>query len=245
MKVVKLIQVMRVSRFAGVATVIASALLSAPAPSASAQSCPDVEVVFARGTSEAPGVGMVGQSFVNSVQSQVGNRSVAVYPVNYEASSDFGNRLEFVRSVVDGVRDAAIHVQDTATNCPNTRIVLGGYSQGAVVSGYATANDLPRRDIPADLVQYAWYAPKPMPLSVANHVAALVLFGKPSSQFMSEIGAPPIPIGPAYAPKTIEMCVPDDTICNGAAGGGPTIAHITYGMNGMADQAASFAVGRL
>lgn len=245
MNLVRLIQVMRVSHIAGAATVIASALLSAPVPPASADPCPDVEVVFARGTSEAPGVGMVGQSFVDALQSHVGNRSVAVYPVNYEASSDFGNRLDFVRSVVDGVRDAATHVEATAANCPNTRIVLGGYSQGAVVSGYATANSLPRQDIPADLVQYAWYAPKPMPLSVANHVAALVLFGKPSGQFMSEIGAPPIPIGPGYAPKTIEMCAPDDTICNGAPGGGPTLAHITYGMNGMADQAAVFAVGKL
>jgi cutinase len=245
MSVIELGHVMRLPHLAGVATMIASTLLNAPPPVASADPCPDVEVVFARGTSEPPGVGMVGQAFVNAVQAQAGNRSVSVYPVNYEASSDFGNRLEFVRSVVDGVRDAAEHLEATATNCPRTRIVLGGYSQGAVVSGFATTNSLPRQDIPADLVQYAWYAPKPMPLSVANHVAALVLFGKPSAQFMSDIGAPPVPIGPAYVPKTIEMCVPDDTICNGAPGGGPTIAHITYGMNGMADQAATFAVGRL
>ncbi|MEZ0049959.1 cutinase [Mycobacterium sp. MAA66] len=244
MDVIKLIRGMRMPHLAGVATIIASGLLYAPAPSVSAQPCPDVEVVFARGTSEAPGVGMVGQSFVDAVQSQVGGRSVAVYPVNYAASSDFGNRLEFVQSVVDGVKDAAAHVEATATNCPNTRIVLGGYSQGAVVSGFTTANAIPK-DIPADLAPYAWYAPKPMPPSVANHVAALVLFGKPSAQFMGEIGAPPIPIGPAYAAKTVEMCVPDDTICNGAPGGGPTFAHITYAANGMAEQGAAFAVGKL
>ncbi|WP_155924491.1 cutinase family protein [Mycolicibacterium sp. CBMA 234] len=244
MDVIKLFQVMRLPHLAGVATVITSAFLSAPAPPASAEPCPDVEVVFARGTSEPPGVGMVGQAFVNSLQAQAGNKSVTVYPVDYAASSDFSNRLDFVQSVVDGVKNAATHIEATAANCPNTRIVLGGYSQGAVVSGFATANAVPK-DIPADLAQYAWYAPKPMPASIANHVAALVLFGKPSSQFMSDIGAPPIAIGPAYAPKTIEMCVPDDTICNGAPGGGPTFAHITYGSNGMADQAATFAVGRL
>ena len=34
-------------------------------PSAAADPCPDVEVVFARGTTEPPGVGGVGQAFVD------------------------------------------------------------------------------------------------------------------------------------------------------------------------------------
>ena len=87
--------------------------------------------------------------------------------------------------------------------------------------------------------------PKPMLPAIANHVAALVLFGRPSPEFMTDIGAPPIAIGPAYVAKTIELCVPDDTICNGAPAGGPSFAHITYGSNGMADQAATFVVSRL
>ena len=244
MNVMKLFQVMRLPHIAGVAMLVASAFLSAPIPSASAEPCPDVEVVFARGTAEAPGVGMVGQAFVDALQAQAGNRSVAVYPVEYAASSDFGNRLDFVQSVVDGVKNSASHVEATATNCPKTRIVLCGYSQGAVVAGFTTANALPK-DIPADLAEYAWYAPKPMPASVANHVAALVLFGKPSTEFMNDIGAPPIAVGPSYLPKTIEMCIPDDTICNGAPVGGPSLAHMFYSSNGMADQAATFVVGRL
>lgn len=244
MDVIKLFQVMRSSHIAGVAMILASAFLGAPAPPASADPCPDVEVVFARGTGEPPGVGMVGRVFVDALQAQAGNRSVAVYPVDYAASSDFGNRLDFVQSVVDGVKNSASHVEATAANCPNTRIVLGGYSQGAVVAGFTTANSLPK-EIPADLAEYAWYAPKPMPASVANHVAALALFGKPSTAFMNDIGAPPVAIGPSYVPKTIELCVPDDTICNGAPAGGPSLAHMFYGSNGMADQAAAFVVGRL
>ena len=244
MDVIKLFQVVRLPHIVGVATVAASGYLGVPAPPAAADPCPDVEVVFARGTSEPPGIGMAGRALVDALQAQAGNKSIAVYPVDYAASSDFGNRLDFVQSVVDGVKDAATHVEATAANCPNTRIVLGGYSQGAVVSGFTTANGLPK-EIPADLAQYSWYAPKPMPPSIANHVAALVLFGKPSSEFMSDIGAPPIAIGPAYVPKTIELCVPDDTICNGAPAGGPSFAHLMYGSNGMADQAATFVVGRL
>lgn len=244
MDVTKLFQVVRLPHIAGVVTIATSGFLGVPAPSAPADPCPDVEVVFARGTSEPPGIGMAGRAFVDALQAQAGNKSIGVDPVIYAASSDFGNRLDFVQSVVDGIKDAATDVEATAANCPSTRIVLGGYSQGAVVSGFTTANALPK-EIPADLAEYAWYAPKPMPPSIANHVAALVLFGKPSSQFMADIGAPPIAIGPAYLPKTIELCVPDDTICNGAPAGGPSFAHITYGSNGMADQAATFVVGRL
>jgi cutinase len=43
------------------------ALLGARVPSAAAQSCPDIEVAFARGTGELPGTGAVGQAFVDSV----------------------------------------------------------------------------------------------------------------------------------------------------------------------------------
>ncbi|MBV9090764.1 MAG: cutinase family protein [Mycobacteriaceae bacterium] len=228
--------------FLGAAVVTTcAALLGAPIPAASAQPCPDVEVVFARGTGETPGVGGVGQAFVDSLTSKVGARSVGVYAVNYAASSDFAGGLDFARTVVDGIRDAGAHVESTAANCPNTRIVLGGYSQGAVVAGFATSAAVPK-EVPA---AYISYVPKPMPSQVADHVAAVALLGKPSDQFMREYGVPPITIGPLYAAKTIELCVPDDTICNGAAGGGPTIAHALYAVNGMAGQAADFAASRL
>jgi cutinase len=48
---------------------------------ASADDCPDIEVVFARGTSEGPGLGLVGGAFVNSLRSKVGGRSVGSYAV--------------------------------------------------------------------------------------------------------------------------------------------------------------------
>jgi hypothetical protein len=232
----------RISRFLGAMAVTAWAvLLGAAAPPASAEPCPDVDVVFARGTGEAPGVGGVGQAFVDALRAQAGNRSVSVYPVNYLASSEFDNREVFAGTVVDGIRDAGTHVESMAANCPNTRIVLGGYSQGAVVAGFVTAAAVPDA-VPAS---YRQYIPNPMPSSVANHVAAVALFGKPSGEFLRQYDAPPIDIGPLYVPKTIDLCDPGDTICNGAPGGGPTFAHIMYGMNGMTNDAAAFAVSRL
>jgi len=216
-------------------------LLSAPAPVASAQPCPDVEVVFARGTAEPPGVGGIGQAFVDALRSQIGARSLSVYPVNYVASSDFGSGIEFARTVVDGIRDAGAHIESTAANCPNTRIVLGGYSQGAVVSGYVTSSVIPP-EVPAEFLSYI---PQPMPPEIADHVAAVVLFGKPSAEWMRQIGAPPVVIGPLYVPKTLELCAADDTICNGAPAGPPSIGHALYAVNGMVGEGASFAASRL
>lgn len=227
-----------VATLAGATAVAFSALLGAPVPAASAAPCPDVEVIYARGTAEAAGVGRVGEAFVDALRAQVPTKSVNVYPVNYQASDQFDNRMEFAQSVVDGIRDAGARVQATATACPNTRIVLGGFSQGAVVAGFVTSAAIPE-GVPADLV------PAPLAPAIADNVAAVTLFGMPSAAWMQAYGAPPVTIGPLYADKTIQLCSPGDTICDGTPAGMPSIAHLMYGMNGMVAQAATFAANRL
>ena len=214
------------------------AVLGVAAPRALAQPCPDVQVVFARGTGEPPGVGGIGQGFVNALQSKTGTKSVDVYPVNYAAAADFSDTMQFALTVIDGIRDATNRIEATASDCPNTRIVLGGFSQGAAVAGFVTSADVPP-GVPAFLV------PPPMPPEIANHVAAVTLFGTPSNRFLGDSGAPVITIGPLYVPKTTELCAQGDTICNGAPPGPPTGAHGSYVGNGMTAQAASFAASRL
>jgi cutinase len=206
------------------------ALLIAPAgvPTASAAPCPDVEVVFARGTFAPPGVGGTGQDFVNALRAKVGDKSVGVYAVVYPASTDFP-------TAVDGIRDAANHIEAIAANCPNTRLVLGDYSQGAAVIGFVTANEVPAGVDPSD-------KPKPMPANVADQVAAVALLGKPDPDFMKMIDSPPVTIGPLYASKAIELCAPGDPICST---GRDDAAHTSYTKVGLTDQAAAFAAGRL
>ncbi len=223
------------------ALAIAGGLLSVPMPVASAQPCPDVEAVFARGTSEPPGVGGIGEPFVDALRTAIGPKSLDVYPVNYEASSDFSDRIQFAQSVVNGIKDASSHIEATAANCPKTRIVLGGYSQGAAVAGFVTSAAVPA-GVPAE---YVSFLPKPMPPEIANHVAAVTLFGKPSSQWLQNYGAPAVVIGPLYAPKTLDLCADGDTICNGDPGGLPSFAHTSYPVNGMTQQAADFAASHL
>lgn len=213
-----------------------SVVASATAPSGSAEPCPDVEVVFARGSGEAPGVGGVGQSFIDALRGQIGGKSLGVYAVNYPASTDFSNS-DFPSTVIEGIRDAVSHVESTAASCPKTREVLGGYSQGAAVAGYATAAAVPP-GVPASVV------PPPMPADIANHVAAVTLFGTPSGQFLDKYHAPVLVIGPAYRPKLLELCAQGDPIC-GSGDGNDMLAHVSYPVNGMTGQAADFASNHL
>ncbi len=113
--------------------------------------------------------------------------------------------------------------------------MLGGYSQGAAVAGYVTSAAVPP-GVPAAAV------PKPMSPDIANHVAAVTLFGTPSDQFLGQYGAPPIVIGPLYKPKTLELCTQGDPVCGG---GNDAAAHVLYAANGMTNQAADFAASHL
>jgi cutinase len=223
-----------ISRFFGVAVVATAALLSTflSVPNASAAPCPDVEVIFARGTFEPAGVGGTGQAFVDALRAQVGGKSVDVYPVNYPASLDFA-------TAADGVIDASNKVRDVAANCPKTKMVLGGYSQGAAVVAYTTEDAVPPGfTLPAGITG-------PMAPEVADHVAAVVLFGKPSSGFLQQIytGAPPINVGSLYSGKTTDLCIPDDNVCSPT--GNDNGAHNLYAVNGMANQGADFAARQL
>jgi cutinase-like protein len=217
----------KIAVFAGVVAAAGLAPLSPPGPSASAQPCPDVEVVFARGTTEDPGVGPTGQAFVDSLRSRIGTRSMGVYPVDYPATTDFPTALA-------GIRDASAHVEAMARNCPNTNMVLGGFSQGAAVMGFVTANVIP--DGAPEGV------PNPMPPDIADHVAAVALFGTPNDRFMHAIGQPGITVGPTYAAKTIDLCVPDDFVCSQ---GRDFNAHMQYVDTGMVDQAAAYSAARI
>ena len=199
---------------------------------ASDDSCASVEVVFARGTFEAPGVGATGQAFVDALNARLPGKTVDVYAVNYPASLDFGQ-------AADGIADASNKIETIAASCPNTKIVLGGYSQGAAVAGYTTTDTVPAGfALPAGITGT-------MPPAIAPHVAAVVLFGTPDTWFlnMADRNAPPITVGQLYTAKTLQLCATGDPVC--FPGGLERAAHSSYKDNGMADQAADFAARQL
>jgi cutinase len=177
-------------------------------------------------------VGPVGQSFVDSLRAKTPGKSVDVYPVNYPASLDFA-------TAADGVIDASNKVRATAADCPNTKIVVGGFSQGAAVAAYITADRVPDGYVPPPGMT------GPMEPSISDHVAAVALFGKPSNGFLQRIytDAPEIKVGPRYVSKTLDLCIDTDPVCSPS--GNDSGAHGAYGLNGMTDQAADFVVSKL
>jgi cutinase len=220
--------------FAAVAAfaVLTGSFSSTPSANAADDSCPSIEVVFARGTMEAPGVGATGQAFVDALNARLPGKTIDVYAVNYPASLDFGR-------AADGIVDASNRVETIAASCPTTKIVLGGYSQGAAVVGYTTTDTVPAGfALPAGITG-------PMPPAIAPHVAAVVLFGTPDTWFLNLVDhdAPPITIGQLYGSKTLQLCATGDPVC--FPGGLNRAAHSSYKDNGMADQAADFATHQL
>jgi hypothetical protein len=85
--------------------------------------------------------------------------------------------------------------------------------------------------------------PAPLPPDVADHVAAVALFGKPSARFMHAINDPPIALGPQYVPKTVDLCVDNDLVCD--SHGTSFSAHTEYEETGMVDQGVTFVASQL
>ena len=202
------------------AVVVAMTTLVSPValPRAAAD-CNDVQVVFARGTDEPPGIGRVGQAFVNSLRGRIGNRSMGVYAVNYPASYDF-------LAAADGANDASAFIQNVVNTCPDTRLVLGGYSQGAAIIDIITS-------VPFPAIGFN----NPLPPNVPDHVAGLAVFGNPTAK----VGLP-LTSSPVYGSRAIDLCNAGDPICTD---GNDVPAHRAYGGDGSASQAAAFVANLL
>lgn len=169
------------------ATVAIPTLTAPMLPVASAANCPDAELIFARGRMESPGAGQIGNALVASLRSKTG-KNVALYAVKYPANTQ----------IDIGANDMSARVQYMASSCPDTRLVLGGYSLGAAVTDVVLA------------VPFGFFGFKnPLPPGLDQKVAAVALFGNgiawvgPISNF-----------NPIYKERTIELCHGDDPICN-------------------------------
>ncbi len=206
----------RVLTAAGTFLALAATMLAgAPMPSASAADCPDIEVVFARGTDEPPGIGVVGQALVDSLKPLVKGMSIRPYAVKYPASYDF-------LGVAAGANDASARVQATAKNCPKTKIILGGYSQGAAVMDVVTTSPISGLGFRT-----------PMPPTMADHVSAVAVFGNPSAR----VGQPLTTLSSLYGPKTADMCNTNDPICSL---GKDFNSHVQYPQSGLVKRAAQW-----
>lgn len=216
----------RLARFlsVGAATAVFLSGANVHAPVAAAASCPDVEVVFARGTSDKAGFGLIGKAFIDSLKWKLLGKKISTYAVDYPAS------WNFPKSTSEGAQDANRHVQQVAGLCPATKIVLGGMSQGSAVIDLITIGN--RR---------IWFfTPAPLPDAMVDHVAAVAVFGNPSRDRPS-LG-PLTEISPQYGHKAIDLCATGDPYCS--EGNNP-FAHYSYLWNGMVNEAATFVARKV
>jgi cutinase len=212
------------------ALVLAAAGLITPAvvpaagilPSASA-ACPAVEVVFARGRTEPAGVGILGNAFINALRSKA-NKNINTYAVRYPADNE----------IDVGANDMSAHIQSMMNDCPDTRLVLGGYSLGAAVADVVLA-------VPMEFFGFK----NPLPAGADQHIAAVALFGNGAAWV-----GPITNFNPIYNDRTIELCHGADPVCNPAdpntwENNWPAHLAKAYIDAGMANQAADFVAGKI
>jgi cutinase len=194
--------------------------LVAAAPAKAQLGCSDVEVIFARGTFELPGTGaIVGPAFTNALKLRLIGKSVNVHAVDYAADA-----LQL--SAGSGATYMTKRVKSVAAKCPNTKFVLGGYSQGATVTDISIGINTvlgKGEKIPADL---------------APRVAAVVVYGNPLKLTLGDIGRD----APLYRNKFIDICNAGDPVC---AAGINILAHLSYGSDGGGNKGADFAAKKV
>ena len=191
-------------------------------PVALADDCADVEVVFARGTSEPPGLGRVGDAFVDALRQQTNGMNIDAYGVNYAAG-----KLQLHGG--DGAHDTINHVRQTVARCPSTRIVLGGYSQGASVMDIVSG-------VPIGGIGWG----SSMPPDLADHVAAVATFGDVADRAGGSLPTRSALLGF----KAIDLCNPEDPICH-AGPGNEWSGHTEGYVPSYTNQAAAFVASRL
>jgi len=121
--------------------------------------CPKSILIFARGTFEPGGLNnlgmLVGGPFFSALRSAI----PGVQGIGVDYSNDvFGYLTGYLGGTTPGSLIMAKQLQAKVSECPNIKIIAGGYSQGAQVTHQALAS---------------------VPQDVKDHIAAVIVFGDP------------------------------------------------------------------
>ncbi|KUJ19203.1 cutinase-domain-containing protein [Mollisia scopiformis] len=142
--------------------------------------CKAMTVIFARGTTEQGNVGTLsGPPFFASLAQSVGTENLAVQGVDYPA--DIPGFL--AGGDANGSKTMAQLVTQAMTTCPNTKVVMSGYSQGG---------------------QLVHNAAKMMDASTTAKINSVLIFGDPDNGTA---------VGTVPASKTLVICHDGDNIC--------------------------------
>ncbi|KAF5855809.1 hypothetical protein ETB97_008413 [Aspergillus alliaceus] len=126
--------------------------------------CSPIHLLVARGTTEPPGNGLM-RSLAQLIISDQGPGKADQEAIDYPATG-LGNYNAYMDSVAQGSQAVTQQVTSYAKNCPNSRIVLLGYSQGAQIIGDALCGTVTKS--------------ASIDRSIGSHVHTIVLYGDPS-----------------------------------------------------------------
>lgn len=200
--------------------------------------CAAVHIITARASTEAPGEGVTGQLIDQIIADS--RQSITRASVSYPATLN-----NYASSSAQGVAALRTQLTNQVSACPDQKIVLAGYSQGAHVildvlgggGGGSLGATTP-----------------PISAAIASHVVAAVSFGDPR-----HVVNQPFDLGSSrrnglfprsttqlnvlrpLAPKIQAYCDANDTFCDS---GFSTTVHLTY-LNRVQDQAAQFVLGKI
>jgi hypothetical protein len=227
---------------AGTAGLVAAGIAVAGPANAVASSgsgCAAVSIITARASTEAAGEGVTGNlvTAIVNASTQTVSRASVNYPAtlqNYNSSS------------LQGIQALTSQLTTLVQNCPSTKVVLLGYSQGAHVVldvlGGGQGGSLGT-------------ATAPISTSIGSHVTAVATFGDPR-----HVPNQPFDLGTAthngrfprsstqlnvlnsnYAGKIAAWCDANDTFCDG---GNSLNVHLTY-LNRYQTAAQNFVLGKV
>ncbi|TKX23536.1 cutinase-like protein 6 [Elsinoe australis] len=158
--------------------------------------CQPVTFIFARGSTEVGNMGsVIGPPVGNGLKRRF---RTAVQGVDYRAGLDTNALPDGADPA--GIRDMKSKISEAARKCPQTKIVVGGYSQGAAATHQAVEE---------------------LDAATRNRIVGAVTFGDTrNTQDRGRI--------PNYPPaQTKIFCNAGDLVCRGTLIVGP--AHLTYG----------------
>jgi len=208
-----------------------------PSPQA-AGTCSAVAIITARASGEAAGEGITGALVSQIIRSS--KQTISRASVNYPATL-----TNYASSSAQGVAALKAQLTQQVQNCPDQKIVLAGYSQGAHVILDAVGGG----GGGALGAQTA-----PVPASIANHVVAFVSFGDPR-----HVIGQPFDLGTSrrnglfprtaqqlqtlqqFAAKIQANCDTNDTFCDSGAS---VTVHLTY-LNRDQNAAAQFVLDQV
>ncbi|EUA53056.1 cutinase family protein [Mycobacterium intracellulare 1956] len=159
---------------------------------------------------------------MDSLRQQTGGLNILPYGVNYAAS-----KLQLHGG--DGANDTIDRVKKSVEKCPSTKIVLGGYSQGASVMDIVAG-------VPIGGINWG----NSLPPQYADNIAAVATFGDVADRAGGTLPSQSKLLGS----KAIDLCNPNDPICH-AGPGNEWSGHTEGYVPVYTTQAAAFVASRL